>query len=76
MTDDLARRVAEHRAGTGAAFTRKYGVTRLVHVRPFDDIELAIAHEKRLKRWRRARKLETIERDNPGWRDLDLDINR
>ena len=50
MTDDLARRVAEHRAGTGAAFTRKYGVTRLVHVRPFDDIELAIAHEKRLKR--------------------------
>ncbi|MDE0175116.1 MAG: GIY-YIG nuclease family protein [Defluviicoccus sp.] len=74
VTNDLARRVAQHRAGTGASFTRKYGVTRLVHVQPFEDIAYAIAQEKRLKNWRREWKLALIERDNPEWRDLYEDI--
>ena len=76
VTNDLARRVAQHRAGTGASFTRKYGVTRLVHAQPFEDIAYAIAQEKRLKNWRREWKLALIERDNPEWRDLYEDINK
>ena len=74
VTNDLARRVAQHRAGTGASFTRKYGVTRLVHAQPFEDIEYAIAQEKRLKKWPRTWKIRIIEQDNPGWRDLYDDI--
>ena len=75
LTNDLARRVWEHRTGVGAAFTRKHGVTRLVHVQPFDDISLAMAQEKKLKKWRRAWKLALIERDNPQWRDLYDELN-
>ena len=75
VTNDLARRVWQHRTGDGAAFTRKHGVTKLVHVEAFDDIGLAIATEKRLKKWRRAWKLALIERDNPEWRDLYDELN-
>ena len=76
LTNDLARRVWEHRTGAGAAFTRKQGVTRLVHAQPYDDISLAMAEEKKLKKWRRSWKLALIERDNPQWRDLYEDLNR
>ena len=76
VTNDLARRVHEHKTGESGDFTRKYGVTTLVHVQPFDTALLAIEQEKRLKKWRREWKLALIERDNPGWRDLYDDINR
>ena len=76
VTNDLARRVHEHKTGEGGEFTRKHGVTNLVHAQPFDTALLAIEQEKRLKRWRREWKLALIERDNPGWRDLYDDINR
>ena len=76
MTNDLARRMHEHKTGEGGDFTRKYGVTNLVHVQPFDTALLAIEQEKRLKKWRREWKLALIERDNPGWRDLYDDINK
>ena len=75
VTNDLARRVWQHRTGDGAAFTRAYGLTKLVHAEPFDDIGLAIETEKRLKKWRRAWKLALIERDNPEWRDLYDELN-
>ena len=75
VTNDLARRVHEHKSGEGGEFTRKYGVTNLVHVQPFDTARLAIEQEKRLKKWRREWKLALVERDNPGWRDLYDDIN-
>ena len=74
VTNDLVRRIAQHRTGAGASFTRKYGVTRLVHAQSFEDIEYAIAQEKRLKKWPRAWKIRIIEQDNPGWRDLYDDI--
>ena len=70
MTADLSRRVHQHRTGTGSRFTRRYGVFTLVHVEPYDDISVAIAREKAIKKWRRAWKLELIERDNPDWIDL------
>ena len=76
VTNDLARRVQEHRKGAVPGFTRTYGVTRLVHAEPYDDIRIAIEREKRLKKWRRAWKLALIEEANPDWRDLYFDLNR
>jgi len=76
VTNDLARRVQEHREGAVPGFTRTYGVTRLVHAEPYDDIRIAIEREKRLKKWRRAWKLALIEEANPDWRDLYFDLNR
>ena len=76
LTNDLARRVWQHRTGVGAVFTRKYGVTRLVYAQPYADVSVALAEERTLKRWRRAWKLALIEQDNPQWRDLYDDLNR
>lgn len=70
VTNDIARRVAEHRSRAVPSFTRRYAVHRLVHVERFTDPESAIRREKRLKRWPRDWKLELIKRGNPGWRDL------
>ena len=74
VTNDLARRVAEHRTGAIPGFTKRQGVDQLVYFEPHESIEDAIAREKRLKRWRRAWKLELIERENPTWRDLFAEI--
>ncbi|MBO6894218.1 MAG: GIY-YIG nuclease family protein [Roseibium sp.] len=76
VTNELARRVHEHREKTAAGFTRRYDVSRLVYYEVFDEPDLAIAREKRLKRWNRAWKIEAIERFNPEWRDLYEDLNR
>ena len=70
VTNDLARRVWEHRQGTGSAFTRKYYLHRLVYAEPHDDIRTAIQRETSLKRWPRAWKLALIETHNPEWADL------
>ena len=75
VTNDLARRVHEHRNGGGATFTRKYGVTRLVWCERYADINEAIAREKQLKKWERAWKLELIEAMNPDWADLYETLN-
>ena len=74
VTNDLVRRVAEHRAGLGGAFTQRYGVHHLVHVESTFDANAAIAREKELKRRNRAWKIELIERENPAWRDLYGDL--
>ena len=70
VTSDITRRVFEHREGIGSAFCRKYGVKRLVHSEPFEDISNAIHREKRLKKWPRAWKIKLIEETNPRWDDL------
>ncbi len=70
VTNDLARRIAEHRAGVVPGFTQRYGIHRLVHVAFFGSIDEARACEARLKRWRRAWKLQLIEAGNPEWDDL------
>ena len=66
VTNDLVRRVGEHRQG----FTKKYDVARLVYFEQFDDPENAIKREKRLKKWNRAWKIRLIEEHNPNWNDL------
>jgi len=70
VTNDLLRRVAEHRLKLVESFTEKYDVVRLVYFEQFDDPENAIRHEKRLKKWKRAWKIRLIEAANPNWDDL------
>ena len=70
VTNDLGRRVAEHRAGLGSEFAKKYKVTRLVYAEEFEQIEEAIAREKQLKGWKRIRKNELVRTANPEWKDL------
>ncbi|QWC57532.1 GIY-YIG nuclease family protein [Erythrobacter sp. 3-20A1M] len=70
MTSDLARRVAQHRNGTGSDYCTRRGLTRLVWAEFGEPIDACIAHEKRLKRWRREWKFALVERANPDWNDL------
>jgi putative endonuclease len=70
VTNDLVRRVKEHKQHLIPGFTQKYRVTRLVYFEPFGDIRDAIAREKQIKGWVRARKIELIEARNPTWADL------
>lgn len=69
-TDDIGRRVYEHREKIRKSFTSKYNVTMLVWYEAFDTREGAFQRERRIKKWRRVWKLELIENQNPGWRDL------
>lgn len=70
MTNDLGRRVCEHREGLVRGFTKKYGVKRLVYFEEFATAADAIHREKRIKKYPRAWKLNLIARMNPDWRDL------
>ena len=70
VTNNLARRVEEHRQGKVPGFTRNYQVKKLVWFEEHGDIHAAIAREKRLKRWRRGWKIALVEEKNPGWVDL------
>lgn len=75
VTNDLGRRIQEHRTGRGSDFVKRYGVTLLAWAETYDDIVEAIAAEKRVKRWHRRWKLELIEKSNPGWDDLCSQIH-
>ncbi len=70
VTNNLARRVSEHKARLVPGFTRKYEVSQLVYFETFNSILEARAREYSLKRWRRAWKIALIEKLNPDWRDL------
>jgi putative endonuclease len=70
VTNNLARRLSEHRSGVVPGFTSTYGLKLLVHAEPYESIREARAREHSLKRWRRAWKFELIEQANPDWRNL------
>jgi putative endonuclease len=70
MTNNLERRVWEHRHGVVEGFTSKYRITRIVLAEPFSEVRDAIAREKQLKKWSREKKLALIRASNPGWVDL------
>jgi len=74
VTNNLIRRVQEHRNGLVPGFTKRYAVKRLVYFETHNDINAAILREKRMKRWVRRWKLELIETHNPRWRDLWLEL--
>ena len=75
VTNDVARRVSEHKQGLIAGSTCKYRVTRLVYFEEFVDIRDAIAREKDIKGWKRSRKISLIETRNPTWEDLALTLS-
>ena len=70
VTNELERRLSEHRAGIGSKFTGRYALNKLVHYEVFGDIREAISREKVIKGWKRAKKITLIEACNPGWLDL------
>lgn len=70
MTDDLIRRMVEHKAKTMRGFAAKYGANRLVWFEDHPERQLAFRRERQIKEWRRLWKIGLIERSNPNWRDL------
>jgi putative endonuclease len=75
VTNDLARRVWEHREGLVPGFTKTYGVRRLVYYEIFEDVRVAIDRETRLKKWNRQWKIDLIQTRNVFWDDLYETIN-
>lgn len=74
VTSELVGRVQKHNDGTGSVFTAKYKVNKLVYYEVSDDMLSAIEREKQIKSWKRKRKLELIEKFNPDWKNLSLEI--
>ena len=70
VTNDLMRRVMEHKVGTGSKFTHKYNINKLVYFECWDDINEAIRREKQIKAGSRKKKEELIASMNPEWKDL------
>jgi putative endonuclease len=70
VTNNLRIRLEQHRNGRGSEFVRKYLVHRLVYVEEFASPQEAIAREKQMKNWRRAWKIQLLEKENPDWQDL------
>jgi putative endonuclease len=74
VTNDLVRRVYEHKEKLLPGFTSRYDVRRLVWFETYDDPGTAIQREKEIKKWRRAWKIELIQDENPDWKDLNPQI--
>lgn len=73
VTNDLEGRMHQHKSTSIKGFTKKYEVTRLLYYEEFDDVYMAIAREKEIKKWRREKKIALFEISNPGWEDLSKD---
>ena len=76
MTNDLVRRIHEHRESHADSFTKRYGIKQLVYFEKHATAASAIQREKTLKHWSRDWKIRQIEKGNPAWRDLWSEINR
>jgi len=74
VTNDLVKRIYEHKNDLAKGFTCKYNLKKLVYFEIHGDIQNAIQREKQIKRWRRNWKIEMIEKLNPEWKDLYKDI--
>ncbi len=70
VTNDLVRRIYEHKNNLVDGFTKLYSVHQLVYFEGHQDIETAILREKQMKKWKREWKMNLIEKQNPGWEDL------
>lgn len=76
VTSNLPKRIHEHRSNAVEGFTKQYSLHRLVYFEKLDDAENAILREKRIKEWKRAWKVQLIEKENPEWNDLFPTLNR
>ncbi len=75
VTNDLVRRVYEHKHNMVPGFTQKHGVHKLVYYEVHQDVKQAITREKQIKRWKRQWKLNLIDQHNPAWKDLYHDVS-
>jgi len=76
VTNDLARRIYQHKNGLGSIFAKKYNVRKLVYYEIGNDIHSAIAREKQIKGGSRQKKIDLIDTLNPGWKDLFEEISK
>ena len=74
VTNDLVRRVYEHKNNLVEGFSKKYEIHHLVYFEVCEDVRTAIQREKNIKKWRRQWKIELIEKSNPDWNDLYFEI--
>ena len=74
VTNDLKRRLREHRSEQIEGFTKKYHVHKLVYFERYYEVSNALAREKQIKRWIRAKKNWLVETKNPGWNDLGEEL--
>lgn len=74
VTNDLVRRVSEHKRGVGSRFTSRYRIHKLVYFEITESVESAISREKQIKGWSRSKKVALIEAVNPEWKDLSDDL--
>jgi len=74
VTSNLIKRVYEYKNNLVSGFTQKYKIHNLVYYETTDDINSAITRKRQLKKWKRAWKIELIEKDNPGWKDLYFEL--
>jgi len=75
VTNNLVHRISQHRQGLVPGFTSRYRIHRLVHFESYRDVRAAIAREKQIKSWRRAKRVILIETRNPTWEDLAADLS-
>jgi putative endonuclease len=73
VTNNLIRRLYEHRSGTGSRFAYRYNMTRLVYFEIFENPSQSIDREKQIKGWLRQKKIDLIEAENPEWNDLSAE---
>ena len=74
VTNDIVRRMSEHKSGAWEGFTKRYHVQKLVYLESTKDVYAAISREKQLKGWRREKKVALINEQNPFWKDLSAEI--
>jgi putative endonuclease len=75
LTDDLRRRVEEHKVGLVDSFTKKYNVNRLMYYETFYDSKIADSREQQIKKWRREKKIALFAKSNPRWEDLSKQLS-
>lgn len=75
LTDDLRRRVEEHKLGLVDSFTKKYNVNRLMYYETFHEPKIAEDRELQIKKWRRGKKIALFEKTNPRWEDLSKQLS-
>ena len=73
VTNDIIRRINEHKTGLNEGFTKKYNIHKLIWCEETDDVAAAIEYEKKIKGWSRKKKNDLIVKSNPTWKDLALD---
>ena len=74
VTNDMARRLIQHRNAPERSFTGRYAINRLIYVEATSDVYAALEREKEIKGWTRAKKIALIREMNPKWEDLSVDI--